>query len=155
MASSRTLSPRNSRRSYESTRSPAQDACVKTCSRRGAGSSAIRRPSSCGPPFTASRLLLLVGDDVVDRLADGRELAGVLVRDLEPELILEVHDDLDEVKRVGAEITLDRRLFGDLALLDTELLGQRALHLLENLLTRVCHFETSLLCRRGRGARRL
>ena len=81
-------------------------------------------------------LLALVRDDVVDRLADGRELAGVLVRDLEPELVLEVHDDLHQVERIGAEVLLERRVFRDLALVDTELLAQRAFDLLEDLLTR-------------------
>src|ERR1043165_1333698 len=81
----------------------------------------------------------LVSDDVVDRLADGRELAGLLVRDLEPELVLEVHDDLHQIERVRAEVFLERRVFRDLALVDTELLAQRAFDLLEDLLTRSCH----------------
>ena len=40
----------------------------------------------------------LMRDDVVDRLADGRELAGVLVGDLQPELVLEVHHDLHQIE---------------------------------------------------------
>ena len=75
-------------------------------------------------------------DDVVDRLADGRELAGVLVGDLQPELVLEVHHDLHQIERVRAEVFLERRVFRDLALVDTELLAQRAFDLLEDLLTR-------------------
>src|SRR3970282_316938 len=71
IASSSTLSPRNSSRSYDSARSSGQDACVKTCSSRGSGSSAIRRPSPGAPSLLT--LLLVVRDDVVDRLADGRE----------------------------------------------------------------------------------
>ena len=78
-------------------------------------------------------------DDVVDRLADGRELAGVLVGNLEPELVLEVHDDLHQIERIRAEILLERRLFRDLALVDAELLAQRAFDLLEDLLTRSRH----------------
>jgi hypothetical protein len=81
----------------------------------------------------------LMRDDVVDRLADGRELAGVLVRDLQPELVLEVHDDLHQIERIRAEVFLERRLFRDLALVDAELLAQRAFNLLEDLLTRSCH----------------
>ena len=38
--------------------------------------------------------------DVVDGLSDCRDLLSVLVRDLDPELVLELHDQLDEVERV-------------------------------------------------------
>src|SRR6188472_2055062 len=137
MASSRTLSPRNSRRSYESVRSSAQEAWVKTCSSLAGGSSVISRPSSVGPAWASTSALMR--DDVVDRLADGREPAGVLVGDLEPELVLEVHHDLHQIQGVGAEILLERRVFGDLALVDTELLAQRAFDLLEDLLTGCRH----------------
>jgi hypothetical protein len=44
--------------------------------------------------------------DVVDGLTDGLDLLRVLVRDLDPELILELHDQLDEVEGVGVEILL-------------------------------------------------
>src|SRR5918995_533163 len=148
-SSSGGMSPRNSSRSYDAARSSAHDAWVKTFSSRASGSSPIRRPSSCGPSIAFSGCLLLVGDDVVDRLADGREFARVVIGNLESELILEIHDDLDQIERVGAEILLERCLLGDLALLDAELLAQRTLDLLENLLTRVCHLKTSLVCRRG------
>ena len=49
---------------------------------------------------------LLVRRDVFDGLTDRLDLLGVLIRDLDPELILELHDHLDEVERVGAEILL-------------------------------------------------
>ena len=41
---------------------------------------------------------LLVRGDVVDCLADRRDLLGVVVGDLDPELVLELHDQLDEVE---------------------------------------------------------
>ena len=41
--------------------------------------------------------------DVVDGLADGLDLLRVLVRDLDPELVLELHDQFDEVEGVGVE----------------------------------------------------
>src|SRR5262245_53476856 len=131
MASSRTLSPRNSSRSYDSARSSAQEACVNTCSALSAGSSAISRPSSAAP----EDVLALMCGCGVGRLADGRELAGVFIRDLQTELVLEVHHDLHQIERVRAEILLEGRLFCDLALVDTELLAQRAFDLLEDLLT--------------------
>ena len=77
--------------------------------------------------------------DVIDRLADRRDLLRVVVGDLDAELILELHDQLDQIERVGVEIFLERSLFRDLALVDTELLAQRAFDLLEDLLTRSRH----------------
>src|SRR5829696_6491122 len=131
-ASSSTLSPRNSRRSYESARSAAHDGCVNTWRRRAAGSSAINLPSS-------GVSALLVRRDVVDGLADRLDLLGILVRDLDPELILELHDQLDEIERVRVEVFLERRLLGDLALLDPELIGQDLLDPFEDFLARSCH----------------
>src|SRR3954471_22993087 len=86
--------------------------------------------------------------DVVDRLADGRDLLGVLVRDLDPELVLELHDQLDQVERVRVQILLERRLLGDLIFLHTELFRQNFLDALEDLFTRRCHVTSS----RGWGA---
>src|SRR6478752_7294486 len=82
---------------------------------------------------------LLVRRDVVDGLADGRDLLGVLVRDLDPELVLELHDQLDEIERVRVEILLERRLLRDVRLFDPELLGQDFLDSLEDFLARRCH----------------
>src|SRR5919202_4402169 len=93
-ASSRTLSPRNSSRSYDEARSGAHDEWVKTGSRRSEGSTSIRRSSS----VRVSSVRLLMRGDVVDRLADGLDLLGVLVRDLDAELVLQLHDQLHEVE---------------------------------------------------------
>src|SRR5258708_23623077 len=82
--------------------------------------------------------------DVVDGLPDGRDLLGILVRDLDPELVLELHDELDEVERVGVQVVLERRLFGDLILFDSELLRQNFLDTLEDFFTRRCHVTSSL-----------
>src|SRR6476646_10219554 len=82
---------------------------------------------------------LLVRRDVVDGLADGRDLLGVLVRDLDPELVLELHDQLDEIERVRVEILLERRLLRDVRLFDPELLRQYFLDSLEDFLARRCH----------------
>src|SRR5437763_6921364 len=102
---------------------------------------------------TAPDCGLLVRGDVVDGLADGRDLLSVLVRDLDAELILELHDQLDEIERVGIEVLLERRLFGDLVLVDAELLGENFLDSLEDFLARRCHVTSSW--GRGRGAARL
>src|SRR5919202_3554133 len=104
IASSSTLSPRNSSRSYEDARSGAHDACVKTCSTRSRGRSSISRSSS--PE-------LLVRGDVVDGLTDGLDLLSVVVGDLDPELVLQLHDQLHQVERVRVEVFLERRLLCD------------------------------------------
>src|SRR5215212_7151861 len=113
----------------------AHEECVYTCSVRAAGSVSI----SFARRETSPRVGLLVGGDVVDRLADGLNLLGVLVGDLDPELILELHDQLDEIERVGVEVLLEGGLLRDLALVDAELLGQNFLYSLENFLARRCH----------------
>src|SRR2546421_868964 len=133
-ASSSTLSPRNSRRSYDDARSGAHEECVKTGSSRPTGSASSRRSSS-----TCGSSPLLMRGDVVDRLAYGLDFLRVLVRDLDPELILQLHDELDQVERVGVEILLERGFLGDLALLDSELLGQDVLDPLEDFLPRRGH----------------
>src|SRR5437764_10470969 len=129
MASPSTLSPRNSSRSYDDARSGAQEEWVKTFSSRSSGSSSIRRSS--GPR-------LLVRGDVVDSLTDRLDLLCVLVGDLDPELVFELHDQLDEIERVGVEIFLERGFLVDLALVDAELLAQHFLHSLLHFLSRRC-----------------
>src|SRR5262245_65881575 len=55
------------------------------------------------PAFTGSGIVL----DVLDGVAHGDDLLGVLVGDLDVEVILEGHDQLDRVEGVGAEIVDD------------------------------------------------
>src|SRR6266511_3181641 len=102
----RTLSPRNSSRSYDSFRSSVNDGCRKTCSSRSGGRPSISRASAALSP-------LLVARDVVDGLPDGLDLLRVFVGDLDPELVLQLHDQLDEVEGVGVEVLLKGGLFGD------------------------------------------
>jgi hypothetical protein len=80
-----------------------------------------------------------VREDVVDSLPDGRDLLSVLVRDLDPELVLELHDQLDQIQRVGVEVFLERSLVSDLVLVDAELLDENGLHLLGDFFSRRCH----------------
>ena len=70
--------------------------------------------------------------DVVDRLVDGGDLLGVLVRDLDLEFLFESHDQLDRVERVGSQIVDERGIVRDLLLLDAQLLGNDGLDLLLN-----------------------
>ena len=62
-----------------------------------------RRGSTHVPPL---RVLL----DVLDGVADGDDLLGVLVRDLDVELLLEGHHQLDRVERVGAQVLDELRV---------------------------------------------
>src|SRR4029078_8743874 len=89
-------------RSYDDARSGAQEECVKTFSSRSSGSASIRR---------SRRPRLLVRGDVVDSLTDRLDLLSVLVGNLDPELVFELHDQLDEIERVGIEIFLERGFF--------------------------------------------
>src|SRR6185369_16616912 len=47
---------------------------------------------------------LLVGVGVVDSVLHRRDLFGVLVRNLDPELVLERHHQLHRVERIGTEV---------------------------------------------------
>src|SRR5947199_322857 len=78
------------------------------------------------------RLLLALGVrvDVLDRFLDARDLLGVLIGDLDPELLLERHHQFDGIERVGAEIVDERRVRRHFFLVDPELLHDDALHFL-------------------------
>ena len=58
--------------------------------------------------------------DVVDGLADGLDLLGLLVGDGDLELLFELHDQLDDVERVGADVLDEGGLAGDLLLVDAQ-----------------------------------
>src|SRR4029453_4366015 len=70
----------------------------------------------------ARRLLLArVLFDVVDGFLDAGDLLGVLVRDLDPELLFQPHHQLHGVEAVGAEVVDERGLRRDGLLLDSQL----------------------------------
>src|SRR6185436_12266003 len=79
-------------------------------------------------------LLLSLGVcvDVIDRFLDAGDLLGVLVRNLDPELLLEGHHELHRVERVGAQIVHKRRIRGHFFLVNTKLFHDDALHLVCN-----------------------
>src|SRR6185295_10138933 len=76
-------------------------------------------------PLLRSGLVLV---DIVDRVLDGRDLLGGVVRDLDPELLLERHDQLDDVETVGAEIVDEARFLGDLVRFDAQMLDDDLLN---------------------------
>jgi hypothetical protein len=53
---------------------------------------------------------------------------GLLVGNVDPELLFHGHDELDQVERVGAEVVHERRLRLDLCKVHAQLLGDDLLH---------------------------
>src|SRR6266498_5155685 len=75
---------------------------------------------------TRPRLLVLF--DVGDGVPDGDDLLGILVGNLEIELLLERHHQLDGVEGIGPEVLDELGVRGDLVLFDPELLADDLLH---------------------------
>src|SRR5262245_61743412 len=88
-----------------------------------------RRVGSRGRSVAAERSVLVPGVllDVLDGVLDGADLLGVLVRDLDPELLLERHYQLDDVERVGAQVVGEARFHRHLVGIDAELLDDDVL----------------------------
>src|SRR3989338_3501051 len=85
------------------------------------------------PVTTTRRMRLLfclgVRVDVFDRLFHARDLLGVLIGNLDAELLLERHHQLDGVERVGAQIVDKRGVRCDFLFVHPELLHDDALDL--------------------------
>ena len=73
---------------------------------------------------------LLVLFDVVDGVLDGLDLLGVFVGDLDVEGFFELHDELDDVEGVGAEVFLEARAGGDFGFIHLKLLDDNLLYFL-------------------------
>src|ERR1700691_1031850 len=99
------------------------------CDARGRAECARRRPRGV-LPWTSRLCATLV--DVINRLVDGRDLLGILIRDLDLELLFQSHHQLDRIQRVRSQIINERGIVGDLLLLDAQLLGNDCLDLLFN-----------------------
>lgn len=67
-------------------------------------------------------MLVNIGNGV----ADGSDAFGVFVADLGFEFLLERHDDFDEIKGVGIEITNELSVHRHLVLVDAKTLGHYA-----------------------------
>src|ERR1700719_3449899 len=85
--------------------------------------------------------------DVLDGFLDARDLLGVLVGNLDPELLLEGHHQLDGVERVGAQVIHEGRVRCHLFLVHTELFHDDALDFVG--------YRHSRLLRAGPGMTRL
>src|SRR6266542_3234051 len=107
---------------------------TRTPKRVGSTLSVLRAASSTAIDGINGPLLILL--DVADGVAHRGDLLRVLVGDLEVELLLESHDQLDRVERVGAQVLDELRVGIDVVLLDSELLDDDLFH---PLLDRLCH----------------
>src|SRR5436309_9512064 len=84
------------------------------------------------PVMTTRRLVKRVGVswllrlgvlfDVLDGVLDLADLLRLVIGNLDAELFLESHDQLDGIQRVRAEVLNERSLRGDLLRVDAELL---------------------------------
>src|SRR5438477_2477920 len=97
-------------------------------------------------PVTTTRLLgirlysrphalffrLRVGLDVLDRFLHAGNLLGILIGNLDPELLLEGHHELDGVEGIGAEIVDKRCIRRDFLFIHSELLDDDAFHFVGN-----------------------
>ena len=63
--------------------------------------------------------------DIFDDVADGLDVLDLLVGDLAVELLLEGHDQVDDVQRVGAQVALDVGLHCDDVFLDVQLVHEK------------------------------
>src|SRR5262245_4095451 len=67
--------------------------------------------------------------DVLNSVADRHDLFGVIVRDLDVEVLLQGHDELDGVEGIGAQVFDELRGRSDVVFLHSELLDDDLLHL--------------------------
>src|SRR5690242_7443384 len=84
-------------------------------------------------PVTTTRWVKLFPDllvQVAHRITDGAELFRFFVRDVDVELLLEGHDQLDRVEAVRAEVFHEAGVGGELLALHTQLLDDDVLDLL-------------------------
>src|SRR5438105_5328380 len=111
---------------------PSGSGCSRTL-RLAAVVSAAKGGRYRGGLFLGLRVRL----DVLDRFLHARDLLGVLVRNFDPELLLEGHHELDGVERVGAQVIDERGIRRHFLFVDPELLHDDALHL-------VCYGHSAL-----------
>src|ERR1700737_2773350 len=70
--------------------------------------------------------------DIPNGVADGLDLLGFLVRDVEIEFRFQRHDELDLIKRIGSQIVRQRSVGRHFAFVHTELLDDDLLDLIEH-----------------------
>src|SRR5271165_3884086 len=88
------------------------------------------RTAGCG--FLLGHLRMLL--DVIHRILHGADFFRVLIGNLDVEALLEGHDQLHGVERVGAQVIDERGAGSDFALVHTQLLHYDLLYFFGNLL---------------------
>ena len=71
--------------------------------------------------------------NISDRVAYGSNLLGVLVRNLYVELLLKLHNHLNGVQRISAQISLEISLVGNLSLFYTKFISNDCFYFCFNL----------------------
>lgn len=71
----------------------------------------------------AEKLLFDVLLDIIDSIADSKNLFGLIFRDSDVEFLFDIHDEVDGVERVGAEVGGKIRIRGDIGFFDTEFIN--------------------------------
>src|SRR5918995_1039840 len=83
-----------------------------------------RAAERCGyPRLTADRTLPTVLVNILHRIGDGADILGILVLDLEIELLLHRHDDFDQIERIGVEIADELGVHRYFIFVDAEPIG--------------------------------
>jgi hypothetical protein len=73
--------------------------------------------------------------DVLDRILDGPNLLGVLIRDVDFERFLERQDEFDQTKRISAQIIDEHGLWLDVRFVDVQLFLDDSLYFGRNIST--------------------
>ena len=84
--------------------------------------------------------------NISDRVAYGSNLLGVLVRDLYVELLLKLHDHLNSVQRISAQISLEISLVGNLRLFYTKFISNDCFYFCFNFCNNTKRFSFIILC---------
>src|SRR5690606_27704351 len=101
---------------------------------------------ACGISTDARSAVRRVLLDERDRVLDGLDLFGGVVRNFASELFLERHDQLDRIEAVSAQIVDEAGAFVDLRLIDAQMLDDDLFHPIGD----VAHVDSILrnwLCR--------
>src|SRR5579871_1403742 len=105
------------------------------------------RPTRAAPAARWSSCksrLALVFVDVLDRIRDGADLFGGIVRDFDPELFLEGHHQLDDVEAVRAQIVDEAGILGHLFGFDSQMLHDDLLHAIRSIAHQTALLEWSM-----------
>ena len=92
----------------------------------------LRKYRKKRPTCKANRaaLILLIILNVLDDIANGLDVLNLILGNLNAELVLDSHYQVNNVQRVRAKIVRDRGRFLNVSLLNVKLLGNQLFNLL-------------------------